>query len=51
MKEGCEFRGPNIVYVDLDDEERKARLKGGVRKEVELWASDHFGIAVGIKVR
>ena len=23
----------------------------GVRKEVDLWVSDHFGIVVGIQVR
>lgn len=40
-----------VRHVDLDSPWRKDLLKIGVRKEIDTWVSDHFGITVGFRVR
>jgi tyrosyl-DNA phosphodiesterase 2 len=38
-------------YFDTEMELLGKAFGGGVRKEIDIWVSDHFGIAVGIRVR
>ena len=40
------------TFYDIEKEQLYSRLGCGyVRKTIDGWVSDHFGIAVGIKVR
>ena len=39
-----------VRHVDLDSPRRQKFLKNGVRKEIDTWVSDHFGITVGFRV-
>ena len=39
------------VVVDLDSPLRKKYFETGVRKVIDAWVSDHFGITVGFRVR
>ena len=40
-----------VRHDDLDSPLREKYFKKGVRKEVDTWVSDHFGITVGFRVR
>ena len=40
-----------VRQVDLDSPWRKSLDKTRVRKEIDAWVSDHFGITVGFRVR
>ena len=47
---GKPVRKSVVEHVDLDSPLRKL-LETGVRKEIDTWVSDHFGITVGFRVR